>query len=593
MKIMRRSLTAMLAMTVLLSMFGPAAWGASTRFAVITESSGTVTMTKSGGTKEVKVFIGMGLNEGDSLKVGSGSSVTLKVADREDEIVLGQNWSGTVSQLKSSNGGTQTAVKTWGGSMFSKVNKLSNSGSSYRVETPTAVMGVRGTHYTVAIDPVTGLMTMFVHSGQVQADSGNVGPLILPTQQISASPYLPIEETDNFVVVMDTEQLLQVADNDVIRKILMSKSEIDQENQELLDNLNLENGASASEGLSEEQFERFRSNVENGLFHILDRTADMEIFSAEELQRIIDEVNEELQTERQYDLSRELRPLDPTAGVDPQQQQRRLQLERQVQEELQEQQERRREQQAANASLINQLQQQIQQQQQQNQQMERQRSQEAIDRYRAQMSEEARRQLQQRMENLQNSTRTSETPQATQPGGGGGSDSDDSDNTLPQPSIALSKTDTPDGFNVKVTADNFNGSNAFYGMQLHFVHDTNLMPETHQTHYYNSAVVGSSEAVDNLRPVIGTVTEGTATKEKVETIYALTLMNSASGMEADGNEWVIDIPFVHHSGSGETSGTLKLSYVSFVDSSGSTLFTLTNSQLAGSGYTLSYTIQTN
>ncbi|GJM79327.1 hypothetical protein HMSSN139_18230 [Paenibacillus sp. HMSSN-139] len=217
------------------------AFGAAARKAIATEVVGEVYVAKSGGTKELRVFDGMTFEEGDLIHVGKGGSLTLRVSDRDDEIVLGENWSGTLSKLrKNASGGTETAFHTWSGSMMNSVQDLAGTHGSYQVETPTTEMGVQGTHFMVAVDPVLGSTYAAVLSGRVAVspmapgsigESGGVngsgGMIVLPAQQIEMLPQSSPANT-----VIDPQQLIPLSANSVLASLIESTGKIDQELQQ-------------------------------------------------------------------------------------------------------------------------------------------------------------------------------------------------------------------------------------------------------------------------------------------------------------------------------------------------------------------------
>ena len=448
--------------TVVFSMFGGTALGASTRFALVTDVTGTVKVTKAGGTKEIRVFDGMGLNEGDKLKVEKGSSVTLKVADREDEVVLGENWNGTLSKLKSnSSGGGDTAVKTWAGSMYNKVEKITGSSSTYKVETPTAVMGVRGTHFTVLIDPITGLPTMFVSAGRVAASDTNErsSVVVLPTQQVTAYPGVHPSAGVEYV---KPEQLVKIADDEVIAALLRNKQQIDEENQEILEGIAQEEGTL---DLSEaEELEKYKSNVENALFNFMKTALDTGAIPEEEIENIIRTANQSISDgQRQYDLNREVPPINQTAGVDPAaaaERQRQLQqAEQKKQQQVQQKEEKKQEIATNFGQVLQQVVQQVQQQQQANQQAQQQKQQEAADRLLDQLTAAQRQALEQRLEEKkqqqqqQETRRDNGTQQPTQQTGGTGNSGGGSTTQPVSITVTSNKTDVVYGDSVTLTAN--------------------------------------------------------------------------------------------------------------------------------------------
>ena len=365
--------------TILFSTFGGTAFGASTRVALVTEVTGTVKVTKAGGTKEMRAFTGMGLNEGDKVKVEKGSSLTLKVADAKDEVVLGENWSGTLSKLSSS-----TAFKAWAGSMYNKVEKVTGSSKNYRVETPTSVMGVRGTHFTVSIDPITGLPTMFVAAGKVEAQQldSQQSTVVLPSQQIVLYPDTAPEAGVGY---LDPGQLVGIADDEVIAKLLLSKQLIDEENEEILDTLPNDGDVEEStlDLTEEEALDRYARNVSNALYAILRTSVDSGMISEEEAEEIINQANQAIpDAGRQFDLDRPVPPIDRGAGIDPAAEQRRLQALQQAQQQSQRNSQRkdelRQEIEEEAAPIVERAEKKSQQQQQQNEQATQTRSEETV-----------------------------------------------------------------------------------------------------------------------------------------------------------------------------------------------------------------------
>ena len=69
--------------------------------------------------------------------------------------------------FRSDGKSTQSSVKLWSGGIWNKVKSLINIDDDYKVETPTAVMEVRGTLYLVSIDPKSGITTVDVMDGTV------------------------------------------------------------------------------------------------------------------------------------------------------------------------------------------------------------------------------------------------------------------------------------------------------------------------------------------------------------------------------------------------------------------------------------------
>jgi hypothetical protein len=320
------------------TLFGGTAFGASARYAVVTEAVGNVTVMKAGGALEIPVFTDMELREGDRLKVGKGGSLTLKFAGSEHEIVLGENWQGTLSRLRENDkGGTDTAIKTWAGSMYSHVQKLTDTGSTFKVETPTSEANVRGTHFLVVIDPYTGLPKMIVNAGRVEANNENTGSVsLLPGQQVEMYP-----GGDPFIGVeyIDPEDLTVYVDTEVIEKLLKKKALIDAENDELLKGLANLDDNSILNLTDEKVFARYKTNVENMLAHILREAAESGKLDESTLVEILETVKQSIEdVNRNYDLEQDLPEIDRSAGIDEEEEARRRQMRDEAQQKMEQRQ---------------------------------------------------------------------------------------------------------------------------------------------------------------------------------------------------------------------------------------------------------------
>ena len=126
------------------------------RVAIISKLSGNVTVKKGGGSKIYDAYNNMSLNQGDTVYTGDNSSVTLKLSNGDADVTLSGNAELNVSDLNSSNGNKKSKLKVWAGSIWVKVKSLAGVDDEFEVETPTAVMGVRGTQFYVFVDPATG-----------------------------------------------------------------------------------------------------------------------------------------------------------------------------------------------------------------------------------------------------------------------------------------------------------------------------------------------------------------------------------------------------------------------------------------------------
>jgi hypothetical protein len=100
-KVIIRLLSILLVIYVLMSSgFAVPTFAKTSRFAVITDVSGNVTVTKGGGFNPIPAFVNMPLNEGDSIYTGDDGSATLELADPESKRVIGANSNVTISEMR-------------------------------------------------------------------------------------------------------------------------------------------------------------------------------------------------------------------------------------------------------------------------------------------------------------------------------------------------------------------------------------------------------------------------------------------------------------------------------------------------------------
>ncbi|MCR8659647.1 FecR domain-containing protein [Paenibacillus endoradicis] len=210
---------------------------ATSRVAIISKIEGTVDVKKSGGKKTLKGFKGMSLNQGDVVTTGKKSSVVLKFSNgtsEDDTFVLESSTTVTFSKL-SNKSGTTTKVSMLKGKVWVDVKSIKNKDDEFVLETPTAIMGVRGTNFFVGVDPNTGLPSLAVLSGNVNvtgndnnSDHFNVYPASALT--VGAQDQLQMIPIDNQVLA----QMLKSTSTEVMESILESAQKIISENQELM-----------------------------------------------------------------------------------------------------------------------------------------------------------------------------------------------------------------------------------------------------------------------------------------------------------------------------------------------------------------------
>lgn len=295
--------------SVALAPIGERVAAASVRIASIVSVSGTVEVKKSGGKKYFKAYKDMPLNAGDHLKTGNKSTVTIKVQDRADEATLGGGSSLYISELRDSSGKKKSNFTLWTGSMWVKASTLVSTEDEFEVETPTAVMGVRGTNLFVAVDPKTGESMFMIASGVGEVQSKNAGKkddkpaLLYPNQMVNTYFDGKKKSEKDEVVPVSLEQFVQTAGPGVIEAIIRNKAAIDKENEELLERLRQELDSSA--GIDPEQaealdmksisdLERLRENARNLVANLVNEAIRQKKLDPDEARKLVDEANRSL-----------------------------------------------------------------------------------------------------------------------------------------------------------------------------------------------------------------------------------------------------------------------------------------------------------
>lgn len=156
-------------------------WVSKPLFAVearITEIEGEVEVLFSGTTFWVAVTEEAPLEEGDAVKTGEGSRV--EIGTPEGTVVsLEEKSSLTLQDLKPQN----TRLRFSLGSLLIKIMKRLSARERFSVETPAAVLSVRGTEFGVAVDE-KGEMEAGVQEGEVELSHGQEpAPLLLKPQE--------------------------------------------------------------------------------------------------------------------------------------------------------------------------------------------------------------------------------------------------------------------------------------------------------------------------------------------------------------------------------------------------------------------------
>lgn len=490
-------LAKLLVVTLLLSLVSTAivSWAQaateSSRIAQITKLSGEVMVKKSGGTKEFTAYKNMTLNQGDSIRTGSKSSVTLKILDREDEMTFDANSNFNLSQLKTSGSDKKTTVSMWSGSVYTKASKLVG-GDELSIETPTAVMGVRGTNYAVSVQPVYGDTSIFVASGIVTARI--VNPTVLPPVNHPLQQEQPSRMRDvvvyptmqaNFVPnttnqtgpsipstisVIDPSAFARSTGPAIIEALVQNNPIAEKEREEFANQL--QNGTLPTgppellELNNPNALNQFQENMKKLPSVLVNQAVTNGVVTQQDIQNIVRNANQEAAIKLGTQESLTLTPAQQAAL----EAQRNAQAQREQQQREQEQQREQQKQQFT--SVLNQIQNAMNTLNQQNQQAANQKNQEAIERFKASLTPAQLAEFERNRSNAQNPTTT---PTPTTPTNSNDDDDDDSGSNPPPTSTA-----TPSDTNSqKTTIPIFSSTTQLTGVKIEVaLEDSNGNPIT-------------------------------------------------------------------------------------------------------------------
>lgn len=350
--------------SVLSNVWTGAAFAKESRAAIVVSVEGTVMVTKAGGSTEYRAFEDMSLSQGDHIRTEAGSNVVLQVVDQEDEVTIGENTELYISSLvEADDGGKKSKLKMWAGSLWFKVKKLVNADDEFEVETPTAVMGVRGSngYIETKLGQIYALMTSGVLETTPTTDNGGHSDSanVYPGQQINL-----LDESGEFseyVTPIDIKGFVGSAPPSVIQQLLTTIQIIREENEQFVQDVG--DGAKKVDpksGLkldSSDELQKFGANLTNLIANIAKEALDAKKLPANDVQQLIEKANQATQGDK-IDLNN-VKPYDPSVGLDPAvQQAKREQMERLKNERERQQENEKRQQQERlrqNAALQQQL----------------------------------------------------------------------------------------------------------------------------------------------------------------------------------------------------------------------------------------------
>lgn len=284
-------LVVLLALTPLFGLVANQTYAATSRVAIIKELKGTVQVKKSGGSKQFKAFAKMSLNEGDVLTTSDNSTAVLQFGNgtsEDDRMSVAANTTLTFSKL-SDRSGTRTKVSMFNGSAWVDVKSIASKNDEFTLETPTAIMGVRGTHLLVAVDPDSGVTRLTVAAGVVNTQpTGNGEPRdVKPGDNALVTK----DNSDNGEVIIapvDLNLLMKQTDKSIVEAIVKAAGEIAKENTDKLDRY-FEGGKPQSA----DELARQKANVENLLGAIVDNALKSGTISQDRVNQLIKEAQDQ------------------------------------------------------------------------------------------------------------------------------------------------------------------------------------------------------------------------------------------------------------------------------------------------------------
>ncbi|WP_020616912.1 FecR family protein [Paenibacillus daejeonensis] len=444
------------------------------RVALVKDLKGTVNVKKSGGSKAFAAFKNMTLNEGDTVTTSKGARVVLELSSSKaerDSVTIGENSQVTFTKLKDDKG-TKTKMNIWAGSLWVKVKSITNASDQFELETPTAIMGVRGTHFLVVVEPKTGITTLASLSGIVtgkhtskQSDSA-----VYPSQQIVL---LPDEEPGELVTVVNFQELISQLGKDIIEEIIRSADDIRRENDLMIERIKqqLPNGTPLPAFLeSADDIDRVAGNLDRLVGNLLKEAIDQNKMSKEEAIKLVGEVNPGLPTKNKINLDDPADHKKTTKELEKEKkvQEKKKQAEEKINKEKAKQQEDRDKQ----SELIKKLEEKKKLQEEANQRALEEAKKKAEDAYKAKLSELERQKFEQEKKKRQEELADNQTqPQPTSPV------TPPNPPAAAQPTARLVLDPAHNGsvqgtaFTVNLELNGFTGSRAIYALQVRLAYD--------------------------------------------------------------------------------------------------------------------------
>lgn len=146
---MSRKIAVMILIIMMVVSNTPLVFAKDYNTATVESVTGTVSILKAGGEKSITPEKGTILEHGDRIITGKGASLSLKIDDDKYIKVDEKSYLSLSELISSESEGTDTGIKLFLGKIWASITKPLEKDDSFTIETPTAVMGAKGTKFVV------------------------------------------------------------------------------------------------------------------------------------------------------------------------------------------------------------------------------------------------------------------------------------------------------------------------------------------------------------------------------------------------------------------------------------------------------------
>jgi hypothetical protein len=190
--------------------------GTATQAATLAQVTGTVEVMPAGGDAWRSASVGERVAEGDRLRTDAFSAATLAFFD-QSTAVLGTDTEIVVAQMRSQHDSKVIVLYQALGQTYNQVQRLSDPASRFEIETPTAVVGVRGTEFAVTVDGdgathvmvVEGMVDVTIRGSTVTVRGGQETTVQPQRTPVPARPTLVATPTPRLTLTSQATETLE------------------------------------------------------------------------------------------------------------------------------------------------------------------------------------------------------------------------------------------------------------------------------------------------------------------------------------------------------------------------------------------------